>query len=277
MKLQKNIFSQFSQCLDSPTGLSGLVIIVCLYATLTSCGKSSFTGSGGFRKPKMVQSELGAGSQNLPGTAIPPNFSDSGRAALSKRFNDFLFAGSGPGSCGLPLANNPCRLGGTPLSCPAEYVNIGSVGDCYRLPANSAISMQCFGNRPLCQRSGKSDPNVVLDIKMVMGSACPDGFVGDPLGSNVLGVVSAPANCDNYSTNSFCKKVAPLTSLPQGSSIVSSIAITGSDSHSDSPEGCPVGFEDVGTAADCSNYTKNNANQCCKGLIRFCQKKEIVN
>lgn len=256
------------------------LMLPCLLA-VSSCGGSSFKGSGGVRKASVGRTGLDASSQSLPGTQIPPSFSDAGRATLASRFNDFLFAGSGPGSCGLPVTNNACRSGGTQgLSCPAGYAVIGAVGDCFMLPQADAlkykIPMQCNGNRPLCQKTGQEDPNVVIEVRMTNGSACPDGFSGDASGSNVLGVVSSPAACNSYSTSAFCKKTVPLTSLPPGSAIVSAIAITGSDSHTDSPPGCPLNFEDVGTAPDCSNYTGNTSIQCCKGLVRFCQKKDVV-
>ena len=257
------------------------LIILALISLVVSCGGSSFKGSGAVKKKDPVRTEVNANPTSLPGTAIPPGFSDGGRAALANRFNDFLFAGNGPGSCGLPVANNPCRAGGTTgLSCPANYATIGAVGDCYQLSAAEkakyGIPMQCNGNRPLCQKSGKDDPNVVIDIRMIDGSACPAGFSGDSAGSNILGVVSSPAACNNYSTSSFCKKTVPLSGLTAGASIVSAMAIMGSDSHLDQPPACPASFEDVGTAPDCSNHKGDTNIQCCKGRIRFCQKKEII-
>ena len=266
------------------TPLMLTLLLPCLLA-VASCGGSSFKGSDGVRKASVGRTGVDASSQSLPGTQIPPSFSDGGRATLAKRFNDFLFAGSGPGSCGLPVTNNPCRPQKPPsvtipLRCPDGYAEIGAVGDCFQLPQADVlkykIPMQCNGNRPLCQKTGQEDPNVVIEVRMTNGSACPDGFSGDARGSNVLGVVSSPAACNSYSTSAFCKRTVPLTSLPPGSSIVSAIAITGSDSHTDSPPGCPRDFDDVGTAPDCSNYTGNTSIQCCKGLVRFCQKKEFV-
>ena len=260
------------------------LMLPCLLA-VSSCGGSSFKGSGGVRKASVGRTGLDASSQSLPGSQIPPSFSDGGRATLANRFNDFLFAGSGPGSCGLPVKNNPCRPQNPPsvtipLRCPKEYAEIGSVGDCFMLPQADAleykIPMQCNGNRPLCQKTGQEDPNVVIEVRMTNGSACPDGFNVDASGSNVLGVVSSPGACTNYSTSAFCKKTVPLTSLPPGSAIVSAIAITGTNDHLASPPGCPYPFEDVGTAPDCSNYNKNKSFECCSGRIRFCQKKDVV-
>ena len=138
------------------------------------------------------------------------------------------------------------------------------------------IPMQCNGNRPLCQKTGQEDPNVVIEVRMTNGSACPDGFNVDASGSNVLGVVSSPGACTNYSTSVFCKKTVPLTSLQPGSKIVSAIAITGTSEHLASPPECPPFFDDVGTAPDCSNYGKDKRFECCSGRIRFCQKKEFV-
>ena len=266
-----------------------LFLVTFFFGALVSCGGSSFKGAGKVAKTALPPSELDASNQSLPnnvpslpGSDIPPGFSEAGRATLAKRFNDFLFGGAGPGSCGLPVAGNPCRAGGSqPITCPAGYANIGSVGDCFQLPPADAqkyrIAMQCNGNRPLCQKTGLDDPNVVIEVRMTDGSACPAGFSGDANGSNVLGVVSSPAACNNYSTSAFCKKIVPLACLPSGSSIVSAIAIMGTDSHTDSPPGCPAGFEEVGTAPDCSNYTGNKDIQCCTGRVRFCQKKEVVN
>lgn len=260
------------------------LVILALISLVVSCGGSSFKGSGAVKKKAPVRTEANANPTSLPGTAIPPGFSDGGRAALANRFNDFLFAGNGPGSCGLPVASNPCRPGRPippiGLSCPTNYISIGGVGDCYQLSAaekaQSRISMQCFGNRPLCHKSGKDDPNVVIDIRMTDGSTCPAGFSGDSAGSNILGVVSSPTACNNYSTSAFCKKTVPLSGLIAGASIVSAIAIMGTDEHLDQPPACLASFEDVGTAPDCSNGRSDTKFECCKGRIRFCQKKEII-
>ena len=252
-------------------------MLPCLMA-VSSCGGSSFKGSGGVRKASVGRTGLDASSQSLPSTQIPPSFSEAGRETLANRFNDFLFAGSGPGSCGLPVKNNPCEL--KPLICPDFYAEIGAVGDCFMLPPadvrEQRISMQCRGNRPFCQKIGQNDPNVVIEVRMINGSECTDGFSGDASGSNVLGVVSSPGACTNYSSSAFCKKTVPLTSLTPGSSIVSAIAIMGTNDHLASPPRCPHPFVDVGTAPDCSNYNKNKSFECCSGRIRFCQKKDVV-
>jgi hypothetical protein len=136
--------------------------------------------------------------------------------------------------------------------------------------------MQCTGNRPLCQKAGADDPEVVVEVRMVTGSDCPAGLNGNSNNSHVLGVVAAPPACNSYSTSAFCRKTVPLSSLTPGTTIVSAIAIMGTDAHLDNPPACPAGFQDAGTAPDCSNYTGNTAIQCCKGRVRFCQKKEVV-
>ncbi len=266
-----------------PPWKTGLAVLPALLAVLVSCGGSSFSGGNRVQKAGTTQQNSGglpSGSQaGLPSIDGLPGFSEGGRMTLSRRFNDFLFAGAGPGSCGLPpVATNSCRVpGGRGLSCPSGYQHIGAVGDCYPLPPGYGISMQCTGNRPLCQKTGQDDPNVVVEVRMVQGSRCPDGFAGDPNNSNVLGVVAAPPSCASYSTSAFCKRTVPLSSLVPGTTIVSAIAIMGTDAHLDVPPACPAGFSDAGSAPDCSNYTANQGIQCCRGNVRFCQKQEVVN
>lgn len=239
---------------------------------MVSCDGSNFSGSSGVKKAaKPINS---GNSQPLPSSdpGIVPGISEDGRQRLAKRFNDFLFAGAGPGSCGL---NPTCRSQGS-LGCPAGYSNIGAIGDCYRLPPGSPLPMQCFTNRSLCQKTATEDPDVVMEVKMVPGSNCPAGFSGNADQSHVMGVVQSAPACGSYSTQSFCRKMAPLASLQKGARIVSAIAIVGTSQRSPSAPACPAGFEDGGTAPDCSNYDGNTAYPCCTGFIRFCQKFETI-
>ena len=259
--------------------LTALAMALTLLVPLASCSGSKFAGGGTVKNPTTNRNSSNQLPGTMPGVDGLTDLSEGGRNILKNRFNDFLFAGAGPGSCGLPpTSDNTCRIpGGRGLRCPDGYQNIGAVGDCYPLPPGYGISMQCTGNRPLCQKTAHDDPDVVIEVRMVEGSNCPEGFTGDPSNSHVLGVVAAPPACNSYSSNAFCKKTVPLSSLTPGASIVSAIAIMGTDAHQDIAPACPAGFTNAGTAPDCSNYTGNTAIQCCKGRVTFCQKREVVN
>ncbi|MEY4632050.1 MAG: hypothetical protein RIQ81_2170 [Pseudomonadota bacterium] len=253
-----------------------LLTAIALGASLFHCGGSKFSGGNGKKKPD----SLGANQSGLPlpgggGSGnLPPDLSEGSRQTLLNRFNDFLFAGNGPGSCGL---NPTCKAQGA-LGCPADYESIGAVGDCFQLPPGSPIPMQCFSNRSLCKKSGRTDPEVVLEVKMVAGSSCPAGFSGNADQSHLLGVVHAAPSCNSsFSTYAFCKRTIPLANASKGTRIVSAIAIQGTSQRSPTAPACPAGFEDAGIAPDCSNYDGNRAYPCCHGFIRFCQKLDTLN
>lgn len=260
-----------------------LITVIALGASLFHCSGSKFSGVSGKKKSEgqgsnQSGSPLPEGGLPLPGNQDSknpsPDMTEDSRQTLLNRFNDFLFAGNGPGSCGL---NPACRTQGA-LPCPTDYETIGAVGDCFQLPPGSPIPMQCFSNRSLCKKSGRTDPEVVLEVKMVAGSNCPDGFTGHSDQSHVLGVVHAAPSCNSgFSTFAFCKRTTPLAKATRGARIVSAITIQGTSQRQLTAPACPAGFAEAGVAPDCSNYDGNKDYPCCHGFIRFCQKFETLN
>lgn len=197
-----------------------------------------------------------------PATAVPPPMTD------------YVLGGDGPGSCGLPAdAANTCRAGKTAVACPAGYTPIASLGDCYVTPG---YGPQCFGNRPLCAKTG-TDVRPVIGFHLFLAGACPADW--EPMSANaglarghIYGIVTGPhTNVANYTEAVWCKQTKNLADLLPSDKVLKNLGIMGIAQHTAAAPACPEGHEDAGGIPDCSNFTRDPKFQWCSGLIRVCK------
>jgi len=208
--------------------------------------------------------------EGKPIEAVP---ADPIKAEL-QAMTDFVLGGDGPGSCGLPAdPNNTCRDGRTAIACPAGYLQVASIGDCYVTPN---YGPQCFGNRPLCTKTGK-DVRPVVGFHLFLGGACPEGWeslsgnVGLARG-HVYGIVTGPhTNSASYQEAVWCKQTKDIGAILPTDRVLKNVGVFGISAHATTAPGCPAGYEDAGGIPDCSNFTRDPRYQWCSGMIRVCK------
>lgn len=193
-------------------------------------------------------------------------------AAAPIEFVDFVIGGDGPGSCGLPAnSSNNCREGRAGISCPDGYRQVAAIGDCYVTPG---FGPQCFGNRPLCVRSG-ADVRPVTGFHLFDGSACPGGWEpatvpSQPQGHRI-GISTGPNTDPNaYREVVWCKQTKEVAALIAGEAVLKNVGILGIDQHGAAPA-CPGGHIDAGGFPDCTNGSRNPNYQWCVGMVRVCK------
>ncbi len=268
---------------DARGGRNSAMIPALLLVAATGCLKKSIDSARTGSLP--VVQKLGESIMEAPSAPPPsPTPSADGKpiegTPLSPQsvelpaMTDFVLGGDGPGSCGLPAnSGNTCRNGQTPIACPSGYLQAASIGDCYVTPG---YGPQCYGNRPLCAKTGK-DVRPVVGLHLFLSGACPEGW--ESLSANVgltrghvYGIVTGPhTNNANYQEAVWCKQTKDIGALLSGDRVLKNVGVLGISQHMTTPPGCPAGYEEAGGIPDCSNFSRDPNYEWCKGLIRVCK------
>ena len=190
----------------------------------------------------------------------------------SKPMTEFIIGGNGPGSCGLPASpSNNCREGRSAIACPQGFRQVAAIGDCYVTPG---FGPQCYGNRPVCAKTG-ADVRPVVNFHLFEGSHCPAGWEpatvpGQPQGHRI-GISTGPNTDPNaYREIVWCKQTKDAGALVQNEKVLKNVGILGIDQHAAAPA-CPAGYVDAGGIPDCTNKARNPNFQWCVGLVRVCK------
>lgn len=263
---------------DSRSALIPALLIVAVTGCLKKTVDSTRSGQSGMSAK--LGEDLSATSANdgkpivivTPSPSAAADLPSTESVAEPVAMTDFVIGGNGPGSCGLPAdPSNTCRAGQTALACPAGYREVAAIGDCYVTPG---FGPQCFGNRPLCVKTG-TDVRPVVNFHLFEGSACPAGWEpatvpGQPQGHRV-GISIGPNTDPNaYREIVWCKQTKDVGALAQEDKVLKNVGILGIDRHAAAPA-CPGGHLDAGGFPDCTNGSRNPNYQWCVGLVRVCK------
>jgi hypothetical protein len=273
--------------------LTNSVMISATFAVIASCSRADF-GSGGAIGMSESKSKVTSAPKEEYAPLAPTSPSsadgsadntlgnsdgnsgittDQGQIKLNnpidRRFQNFLVSGNGPGSCGL---NPSCGLG-API-CPANYKEIGAVGDCF----DDGKTHRCMGNRRLCASIGDStEKNIVtVDMRIYAGRACRDGYTrtGNSGYDYVLGVATSGSDYFEYSV---CRKTIARSDVKTGTMIVTDLKVLGAGYHYASGPNCPTNYTRINVFNDCAHGPGSNANDAyCHGLVSDCIKKEAA-
>ncbi len=272
----------FSRNQDTRSALIPALLIVAVTGCLKKTVDSSRSGDAR-TSPKL--------GEDLQATAAPegkpivmvsplPSLAPSGAdgkpgvetVVPARAMTDFVIGGNGPGSCGLPASSsNNCREGRAALACPEGYRQVSAIGDCYVTPG---FGPQCYGNRPLCAKTG-TDVRPVVNFHLFEGSSCPAGWEpatvpSQPQGHRI-GISIGPNTDPNaYREIVWCKQTKDSASLAQDEKVLKNVGIMGIDRHAAAPA-CPGGHVDAGGFPDCTNGSRNPNYQWCVGTVRVCK------